>query len=166
MKEAIIKILNTYKQHGALAEVVYQSPFKANVELDTAAHPVAVLYLFRDGSLDLATGLLRDIAEVNVLFLTHQPELDFDGATNDTLLDSMASLAATFIADIIASGVGTISGDNVTLRGIYDHADKNTTGVSMQFRLEAAQGRCLAPYEPEPEPTPEPTPEPEEPTKP
>jgi hypothetical protein len=48
MTTQIRDILNSYVESGDLAAVVYNSPTKVNVELDTTAHPVAVLYIFRD----------------------------------------------------------------------------------------------------------------------
>lgn len=139
----ILSILNSYVESGDLAAVVYNSPTKANVDLDTTAHPVAVLYILRDGSIDLTNGIWTEVAEVNVLFLTHQPELDFNALQNDALLDSMAEVAERFVGDLIASGSCEIVDNNITVRGVYDFNDKNTTGVSLQFRLRELQGRCL-----------------------
>lgn len=143
LNDAILSILNSYVESGDLAAVVYNSPTKANVELDTTAHPVAVLYIFRDGEIDLSNGTYNEIADINVLFLTHQDQLDFDASQNDVLLDSMADVAKRFIGDIIASGSGLIVDDNVTVRGIYDFDDKNTTGVSLQFRFRS-NPQCLS----------------------
>lgn len=133
----ILSILNGYVQSGALCAVVYNSPTKVNVELDTTAHPCAVLYIFRDGTINLANGTYNEIAEVNVLFLTHQPQLDFDALTNDALLDGMADVAKQFVGDLIASNAGEIVDNYITVRGIYDSDDKNTTGVSLQFRYQS-----------------------------
>lgn len=139
---SILSILNSYVESGDLAAVVYNSPTKANVELDTTAHPVAVLYIFRDGTIDLTNGMWNEVAEVNVLFLTHQSELDFDALQNDALLDSMADVARRFVGDLIASGTGEIVDNNITVRGLYDFDDKNTTGVSLQFRFRS-NPQCL-----------------------
>lgn len=138
----IKSILNSYMESGELAAVVYNSPTKVNVELDTTAHPVAVLYIFRDGNIDLTNGMWNEVAEVIVLFLTHQPELDFDALQNDALLDSMADVAKRFVGDLIASGEGEIVDNNITVRGLYDFDDKNTTGVSLQFRFRS-NPQCL-----------------------
>lgn len=138
----IVDILNSYVESGTLAAVVYNSPTRSNVDLDTTAHPVAVLYIFRDGTIDLSQGLYSEIAEVNLLFLTHQPQLDFDAVDNDTLLDSMADVAKQFIGDLIAVDAGFIVNDTVEVRGVYDFDDKNTTGVSLQFRYQS-NPECL-----------------------
>ena len=143
INKKIKSILNSYVESGELAAVVYNSPTKANVELDTTAHPVAVLYIFRDGEIDLSNGTYSEIADINVLFLTHQDQLDFDASQNDALLDSMADVAKQFIGDLIASNSGDIVDDNVTVRGIYDFDDKNTTGVSLQFRFRS-NPQCLS----------------------
>lgn len=137
-----------------VASVVYQWAAKANVELDTTAHPVAVLYLFRDGSIDLTEGVYREIAEVNVLFLTHQSQLSFDGTANDALLSDMIDVATEFVARLLDDGTCEVIGNEIVVRGIYDFDDKNTTGVSLQFRVRELQGHCLTPTEPEPEPEP------------
>ncbi len=137
INNAILTILNSYVESGTLAAVVYNSPSKVNVELDATAHPVAVLYIFRDGSVDINGGLYTETAEVNVLFLTHQPQLDFDGAANDVLLDSMADVARQFISDVVDSNIGEVVGNEIVLRGVYDFNDKNTTGVSLQFRMRS-----------------------------
>lgn len=142
LNENILTILNSYVESGALAAVVYNSPTKVNVELDTTAHPVAVLYLFRDGTIDLGNGTYSEIAEVNVLFITHQDQLDFDALQNDALLDSMSDVAKRFVSDLIASGTGVIVDNNITVRGLYDFDDKNTTGVSLQFRFQS-NSQCL-----------------------
>lgn len=133
----ILTILNGYVASGELAAVVYNSPTKVNVELDTTAHPVAVLYIFRDGTINLDGGTKTETADVNLMFLTHQPELDFDAEQNDVLLDAMADIAERFIADVIAADFAEFVGNEVTVRGIYDFDDKNTTGVALQFRLRS-----------------------------
>lgn len=122
---------------------MYNWPAKANVQLDTTAHPVAVLYVMRDGAIELENGLYRETAEVNVSFLDHQPELDFDGMTNEALLDAMAEVAVEFVGRIVDGGELEITTDLVTLRGVYDFDDKNTTGVNLQFTVREKQGRCL-----------------------
>lgn len=134
---SILSILNSYVKSGDLAAVVYNSPTKVNVDLDTTAHPVAVLYTFRDGTINLQGGTKTESADVNLMFLTHQPQLDFDAAQNDVLLDAMADIAERFIADVIAADFAEFAGNEVTVRGIYDFDDKNTTGVALQFRLRS-----------------------------
>lgn len=143
LTNAILTILNGLKTDGALEAVVYNSPSKTNVELDTTAHPAAVLYIFRDGSIDLSTGLVRELADVNVMFLDQQDELDFQGLNNELILDNMVNVSKEFISRIIEANVAEIIGDEITLKGIYDFNDKNTTGVSLQFRLRELQGHCL-----------------------
>ena len=137
INSTILSILNSYVESGELAAVVYNSPTKVNVELDTTAHPVAVLYIFRDGTINLDGGTKTESADVNLMFLTHQPQLDFDAAQNDVLLDAMADIAERFIADVIAADFAEFAGNEVTVRGIYDFDDKNTTGVALQFRLRS-----------------------------
>lgn len=138
----IKNILNGYVDNGALASVVYNAPTKVNVALDTTAHPCAVLYIFRDGTIDLGEGTFSEVAEVNVLFLTHQDQLDFDAAQNDELLDAMAEVAQRFVSDVIAADFGVIVGNTIDVRGVYDFDDKNTTGVSLQFRIRSYP-QCL-----------------------
>ena len=142
---AVLGILQSLKADGMVAEVAYNSPTKVNVDMDTMQHPAAVMYLFRDGAIDLASGLYREEAEVNVMFVTHQSELAFDGVANEQLLDDMAAAATEFVARLVADGRTEIVGDNVALRGIYDFNDKNTTGVSLQLRLREVAGHCLTP---------------------
>ena len=134
---SILSILNPYVESGDIAAVVYNSPTKVNVELDTTAHPVAVLYIFRDGAINHDGGTKTESADVNLMFLTHQSELDFDAAQNDVLLDAMADIAERFIADVIAADFAEFVGNEVVVRGIYDFDDKNTTGVALQFRLRS-----------------------------
>ena len=143
LTETILAALEAVREAGKVVAVTYNSPQKVNVDFDTIASPAAVLYLFRDGAYDTESGLLRELADVNVLFLTHQPQLDFRGSANEALLDDMADAAAMFIAELTASGSVEFVGGEVTLRGVYDFNDKNTTGVSLQFRLRELQGRCL-----------------------
>ena len=137
MNENILSILNGYVENGELAAVVYNSPSKVNVELDTTAHPVAVLYIFRDGTINLQGGTKTESADVNLMFLTHQPQLDFDAAQNDVLLDAMADIAERFIADVLKADFAEFVSDEIAVRGIYDFDDKNTTGVALQFRLRS-----------------------------
>lgn len=141
--EKILNALNAVKAAGYVESVLYNSQYKANVQLDGIATPVAVLYLFRDGAYDTATGLLREEAEINVMFLTHQRELDFDGIANEALIDTMSEAATAFIAEVTRTNNIAIVGDNITLRGVYDTYDTNTTGVSMQFRVRELQGQCI-----------------------
>lgn len=143
LTETILAALEAVREAGKVAAVAYNSPQKVNVDFDAIASPAAVLYLFRDGAYDTESGLLRELADVNVLFLTHQPQLDFNGSANEALLDDMADAAAMFIAELTASGSVEFVGGEVTLRGVYDFNDKNTTGVSLQFRLRELKGRCL-----------------------
>ena len=157
----ILNILNTLKDEQWLEAVVFGTPAKANVELDTTANPVAVLFVFRDGAIDIAQGMYREIADINVLFLTHQSQLAFGGEANEALMADMVSVATEFVARLIASDMGEVIGDEIAVKGVYDYDDKNTTGVSLQFRMRALQGVCLIPTEPEPEPEPEPSIDPE-----
>lgn len=133
----ILNILNGYVEKGTLEAVIYNSASKANVELDVTAHPCAVLYIFRDGSIDLIGGTYREVAEVNVLFLTHQEQLDFDAIENDALMDSMVEVARDFIDDVIGSDIGEIVNDAIEVRGLYDYNDKNTTGVALRFSIRS-----------------------------
>lgn len=157
----ILAILNALKDEQRLEAVVYNRPTKVNVDLDTTAHPVAVLFLLRDGTIELSNGLYRESAQVNVSFLTHQRELNFDGLSNDSLIDDMSSVATEFVCRIIATSALELVGDTITMRGVYDYDDKNTTGVNLQFTIRETQGHCLLPTEPPTPPEPEPTPEPD-----
>lgn len=152
----ILSILNGLKDDGYVSSVVYQSPSRTNVDLDGTAHPVAILFLFRDGAVDLSTGLFREVAEVNVLFVTHQTQLDFSGSANDPLMDAMVMTAQEFVARLMESSSVDIIGDEIGVRGLYDYDDKNTTGVSLTFRCREVAGHCLTPHHPEPEPEHEP----------
>ena len=155
----ILSILNGLKDDSYVSSVVYQSPSRTNVDLDGTAHPVAILFLFRDGAVDLSTGLFREVAEVNVLFVTHQTQLDFSGSANDLLMDAMVMTAQEFVARLMESSSVEIVGDEIGVRGLYDYDDKNTTGVSLTFRCREVAGHCLTPHYPEPEPEPDPDPE-------
>lgn len=139
----ILDILDAMKGEGLIEAVQYNSPSKVNVELDSTDHPVAVLYIFRDGALDISTGFYREMADVNVMFLTLQDELDFQGSASETLVDAMAEVAVEFVSRLLDGGVVEFMSDEIAIKGVYDFNDKNTAGVSLQMKLREVQGHCL-----------------------
>lgn len=142
VNNAILAILNRYVASELIASVVYNSPTKVNVELDATAHPCAVLFIFRDGAINVDGGTFSEIAEVNVMFLTQQPNLDFNALHNDELMDEMVNVATCFVSDVMAADIGDIIGDEIKMLGLYNYDDKNTTGVSLQFRIRSFP-QCL-----------------------
>lgn len=143
ISSTLINILNALRQQGRLESVIYNPPAKVNVVTDTAASPCGVLYCLTDGTIDLTLGQMRERAEVNVLFITHQSQLDFNGTSNEPLLDAMVEVAKDFIADVLESPAIDIVGNEVVIRCLYDFEDTNTTGVSLQFTAEEVQGQCV-----------------------
>lgn len=123
----------------------YNSPSRANVENDYSTVPTAVMYCLTDWRVQ--ADIVREMAQVSVGFLTTQPELDFDGMHNETLIDDMKDIALDFIARISSAGVVEITSDTIDIRSIYDGDDRNLTGVFVTLDCKEIQGQCLANYE-------------------
>lgn len=121
---------------------MYQSAPKANVLLDVAQTPCALLLLFTDRSIDISRRTWKEKAEVNVFFLT-DADLDFDGLENQVKVDDMADKAENFIGLLMEDGGIAIDGTSVMMRQVYDEHDRNLTGVSLQFSVTEVRGRCI-----------------------
>jgi hypothetical protein len=128
----------------------YNSPGRANVELDTSEPPTAVIYCLTDWQ--LTQTIVRERARVAVGFLTLQPDIDFDGISNEAKIDTCKDIALDFIARVSDDGRLGIISDPIDVRSVYDDHDRNLTGVFVEFECRETQGACLDNYIPEPEP--------------
>ena len=125
----------------------YNSPARVNVENDYTATPTAVMYCLTDWEVTFTT--VRERASVAVGFLTLQPNIDFDGAENDTKVTQMKDCAIDFVRRVNEGGVLRIEDDTVRIRSIYDMNDRNLTGVFLEITLKEVQGQCLEDYAPD-----------------
>lgn len=138
-------VLNDLKDENELAEVIYATPTKQNVDLSYQSTPAALVTVLTDGTLDIARGYYKERAEVTVDFVTdmNNPTTDFEANELDTLLDGMAAVATDFVSALYHSTLVELIGDNVRVTYLYDFMDRNTTGVRVRCTLRERDGVCL-----------------------
>lgn len=148
----------------ALESYQYNSKPLANVSLDrNKKSPTALLLVITDWQLDISKrNSVREQAEVNISFLTNQRPPDRGMEPVDTdIITPMASLAADFLARLMADRSLVISDDRVIMKSIYDRSDSTRSGVNLTLHIEERQGVCLEDFmAPEEETITEVTPQP------
>ena len=130
----------------ALRYSTYETPSMANVVLDGAEMPAAVLYCATDYRVSCSSGIVREHASVGVYFCVRQPNVDFHGAENEDLLDTLKPIAMRFVGKVADSDVIAIDSEDIDVQSIYDKYDTNTTGLFLKFELAEMSGQCLAQY--------------------
>lgn len=123
----------------------YNSPARANVENDFSDTPTAVAFCLTDWQ--VTQGVVREIADVAVGFLTTQPNLDFDGLHNEQRVDEMKDIALDFIARVKSRGIFVFEDDPIKMRSVYDTNDANLTGVFVEVKMRELAGKCLNYYD-------------------
>ena len=136
-------ILDAQKNSGRLASVVYQPPARANVDLSSAAAPMAVFFVTTEGSIDIAGQAMRESARVQVAFVTRAADMSVDGVTNDVILEGLRPIVSDFIARLRQERTLAMP-DTITYRVLYQYDDTNTTGYLLDFTAAEKQGDCIA----------------------
>lgn len=124
----------------ALRTYTYQSPSRANVELDFSDTPTAVLYCVGETYWKRVMNVLKERVAINLIFAT-KTELDYDGFANEALIDSMRELALDFLDRMRYEPIMIVE-DDIKIVNFYDEFDTNTTGVSLQCTIQERQGTC------------------------
>lgn len=137
IKTTITKILN--ELHLPL---VYQRQGMANVVLDTAEFPTAVLYCISDWTLDLKHGYNREEADI-LLFLLDKSKLAEEGEFYDQIILKMKQLALVFCDHVQQSpDIGFVA-DQVRIKSIFDKFDSTMGGVMIEAKIKELRGKCL-----------------------
>lgn len=124
----------------------YNSKPLANVSLDrNKKSPTAFLLVITDWELDISKrNSIREQAEVNISFLTNQRPPDRGMAPVDAdIITPMASLAADFLARLMADRSLALDDDTVRMKSVYDRSDSTRSGVNITLHLEERQGVCM-----------------------
>lgn len=127
--------------------VMYENAAVANVRLDRAQFPAAVLYCITDWSIDGSKGFASETAQVNVFFLERMNSLDYSGDNAQAIVDRTASMAMDFYAGLLASKVVAVDGTKLEIRSVYDADDACVCGVSVQFTARELGGVCIGNHE-------------------
>lgn len=126
-----------------IKQFMYESPSVANLRLDRAEFPCALLYCITTTTIDTSLGYQRESADCNLFFLTKAESIDFDGWKNEAKIAEMKKLAMSFYTALTDRGSLSIDGTQLVLRSVYDNNDALLTGVSFQFRAVEKVGKCI-----------------------
>lgn len=137
------EIRDTIATISDIEQFMYESPGVANIRLDRAQFPCALLYCINTTVIDTALGYQREEAECNLFFLTKADSIDFDGWKNEAKIADMKALSMKFYTALTDRGNLSIDGTQLVLRSVYDNHDALLTGVSFQFRAVEKVGKCI-----------------------
>lgn len=126
-----------------IKQFIYENPGVANLRLDRAEFPCAVLYCITTTTIDTSLGYQRESADCNLFFLTKADSIDFDGWKNEAKIADMKALAMKFYTALTARGYVTVDGTRLQLQSVFDKGDVLTTGISFQFRAVEKVGKCI-----------------------
>jgi hypothetical protein len=120
---------------------------RVNVRADKVdKYPLLVDMLPSGGAFGLQSGQIKDEQNCLFAFLDKTP-LDFDGTTNDAIIERMKTLAKKFIYQINNGGIyEAIDGDTLPYSVVYDKLDENVTGITIELTLIPIAGECLDSY--------------------
>lgn len=143
------EIRDTIATISDIDQFMYESPGVANIRLDRAQFPCALLYCINTTVIDTSLGYQREEAECNLFFLTKADSIDFDGWKNEAKIADMKALAMKFYTTLTSRGRVTVDGTRLQMQSVFDKGDVLTTGVSFQFRAVEKVGSCPN-YTPQP----------------
>lgn len=120
---------------------------RVNVRADKVdKYPLLVDMLPSGGAFGLQSGQIKDEQNCLFAFLDKTP-LDFDGTTNDAIIERMKTLAKKFIYQINNGGIyEAIDGDTLPYSVVYDKLDENVTGITIELTLIPIEGECPDSY--------------------
>lgn len=118
---------------------LYHNWAQANVAIDNIDGPTILYVLPTNGSLDVQWHSVKDKPESFIAFLD-KAEFDFDGESNNNVVERMKLLAIKFINALNRSGLFEEIEGNLRYQVLYDHLDMNVTGVVINPILEEAEG--------------------------
>jgi hypothetical protein len=137
------EIRDTIATISDIKQFMYESPGVANIRLDRAQFPCAMLYCINTTTIDTSLGYQRESADCNLFFLTKADSIDFDGWKNEAKIADMKALAMKFYNALTARGYVTVDGTRLQLQSVFDKGDVLTTGISFQFRAVEKVGKCI-----------------------
>lgn len=127
-----------------LASCQYNDKPTANVRLDSKKpSPTAVLMQLTDWDMDIRSGVLTELANINVTFLSKEGKMDADGDEQEPIIDAMRDLAVEFISRVREIQSIRIEDDTVKVKSVFLASDSNRTGVNITLTIKQKQGGCL-----------------------
>lgn len=116
----------------------------ANVRLDTKSpSPTAVFMQLTDWDMDIKSGVLTELANINVTFLSKDGKMDADGNEQEPIIDAMRDLAVEFISRVREIQSIRIEDDTVKVKSVFLASDSNRTGVNITLTIKQKQGGCI-----------------------
>lgn len=127
-----------------LASCQYNDKPTANVRLDSKKpSPTAVLMQVTDWDMDIRSGVLTELANINVTFLSKEGKMDADGDEQEPIIDAMRDLAVEFISRVREISSIRIEDDTVKVKSVFLASDSNRTGVNITLTIKQKQGGCI-----------------------
>lgn len=139
---SLLYVLNSMEGIGS---VVYENAFNANIRADGITTPLALLRVVEDWKLDTSNGFIFEKANCALFFL-QCCDLEFNSVKVDTTIEEMKQHALNFIRKVSKSAEIEIEDDEITLKSVYDHFDRNMAGVCLEFTAKELQGSCYENY--------------------
>lgn len=112
---------------------------QANVEIDKVAGPVIIYVLPASGSLNFTWREVLDRPNTQLAFVA-PADFDFDGSKNDGIIEAMKRLCIRFIKALNDSGYFEEIEGEQHYQVLYDHLDKNVTGIVIEPVLKEIAG--------------------------
>lgn len=121
--------------------VIYQRQGMANVELDKAQFPTAVLYCISDFEVDMKSGANREEANI-LLFFLDKSKLAEDGEYYDEIIHRMKQYGLVFCDKVVQSPEIGFTEDKVSIKSIFDKFDSTMGGVMIDTKVKELRGKC------------------------
>lgn len=143
MNVIVDKVLQVLNSLNGVNTVMYDSGFSANVRIDRATPPFALLYLINQWNVDIAkTTSVKETANIQVFFF-EPVNFGAKGEEKDIVVKKMYEIARDFIREMLEIKGLTINGTNVPISSSYGKFDKFCAGVVVELSLTEIQGKCL-----------------------
>lgn len=127
---------------------VYDDWARANVRFDREQLPAFLFILPVAGAMHYKNNNFRDAPKCLFAFID-KTEFDFDGETNEAIVDRMKNEAKRFIVAVQESGHFKPIAEKIPYSVLYDQLDPNVTGVVVEMQLEEIIGDCVAQLSPQ-----------------
>lgn len=133
------KIRQIVKSMDADVAYMFMNWAQSNVEIDEVSKPTIIYVLPPSGTLDIGWAQVKDSPLSQIAFVA-PTEFDFDGVENDDIIEQMKRLCIKFVKAFNESGMFRQIEGGLTYRVLYDHFDRNVTGIVITPQLEEEEG--------------------------
>lgn len=133
------KIHTIVDNMGADVAYFFMNWAQANEAIDHVDKPTIIYVLPPAGDLYVGWSQIKDRPDTQIAFVA-PTDFDFDGHTNDDIIEQMKRLCVRFIKTFNDSGYFEKIEGKLTYKVLYDFFDQNVTGIVIEPKLVEEEG--------------------------